>query len=78
VARTRRKVEDWEAQIGTTSFDPLEAMDLVDAIKARKKSVVLGERTFYLDYDPKRVHYRPDRGFVPCGWIDLDRIERGW
>lgn len=78
MARTRRKVEDWEAAIGTSSFDPIEAMDLVDAIKARKDRVLLGDRTFFLDYEPTRVHYCPERGFVPCGWIDLAKIEKGW
>jgi hypothetical protein len=71
-----KKYEPWEARLGVTSFDPLEVIQLVDAIRARAETVTLTSGTFKLKYEPGRVHYSPERGFTPTGWIDIERIER--
>lgn len=71
----KQRVEDWEARLGTTSFDPLEVMQLADAIKDRKETVLLGSRNFALSYRGDRVFYSPVEGFAPCGWLDISRIE---
>ena len=76
--RSGPKIEDWEARLGTTAFDPLEAMLVIDAIKAREKSVNLGNRTFTFVYRDNKVFYAPIESFTPCGWLDIERVERGW
>lgn len=76
--RIAPKVEDWEARLGTTAFDPLEAMQFVDAVKNRETSLNLGTRSFALVYRDDKVFYTPIQGFVPCGWLDISRVERGW
>jgi hypothetical protein len=72
-----RKAEDWEAKLGVSGFDPLEVMQLADAVKLQSESVTLGGRTFHLRYKEGKVHYGPDRGYVPCGWIDIDKLGEG-
>lgn len=73
-----RPPEEWQAKLGTTNFDPLEAIDLVDAVKARKKRAKIGDRMFTLNYEATRVYYSPVDGFAPSGWLELERIEKGY
>lgn len=69
-----KKHEEWEARLGTSSFDPLQVMKLSDAVKNRDETVQLGGRNFSLTYRGDRVFYSPVEGYVPCGWIEIDRI----
>lgn len=74
----RKKYEPWEAALGLTSFNPLEAMQLQDAIRNREETVLLGSKTFALHYRDDKVHYSPVEGYVPCGWLDIERMEKGF
>ena len=71
----KQKYEPWEARLGVTSFNPLEAMQLADAIKARQGTVAIGGRNFALTYRDDKVFYSPVEGFTPCGWLDLATVE---
>jgi hypothetical protein len=71
-----KKYEEWQARLGTTTFDPLDAMTLATAIRERASTVVLNLGTFKLHYKGDKVQYRPIEGFTPTGWIDIERIER--
>jgi hypothetical protein len=72
-----RKAEDWEAKLGVSGFNPLEVMQLADAVKLRSESVTLGSRTFNLRYEEGKVHYSPERDYAPRGWIDIDKLGEG-
>jgi len=72
----RKKYEEWQARLGTTTFDPLDTFTLADAIRSRSPTVVLTVGTFELTYRGAKVQYRPVEGFAPTGWIDIERIER--
>lgn len=71
----RKRYQDWEARLGTTSFDPLDVMRLAEAVKDRKATVMLSRGNFVLIYESDRVHYSPVSGFVPTGWIEINRLE---
>lgn len=76
MAKRRKAEEKWQAKVGTSSFNPLEIMDLQDAVKLRKKKIKLGEREFILEYreDGKVVYYHPSDGFAPAGYIEIRRL----
>jgi len=73
-----KKPEPWEARLGVSSFDPLDVMALADAVKERSETVVLRGQTFKLRYKNDKVHYSPTDGtYVPCGWVDIDKLGEG-
>ena len=72
-----KKPESWEARLGVSSFDPLDVMALADAVKARKDTVELHGLTFKLRYQDNKVHYSPERGYIPCGWVDIEKLGEG-
>lgn len=76
MVKQKKHYEDWQAKLGTTSFDPLDAMTLADAVRVRAKTVALSVGTFKLRYQGHTVHYSPERGFTPCGFINIEQIER--
>jgi hypothetical protein len=42
-------------------------------------TVELGGNTYLVDYDPKNddlIFVKPARGFVPCGWLSLEKMQR--
>lgn len=76
MAKHRSTPEGWQARLGTTNFDPLTVMDLQDAVRARKKTVILQGRKFLLKYDKKNktVYYSPEEGFAPAGYLEIERL----
>jgi hypothetical protein len=73
-----RREEKWESKLGTSSFDPLEVIELQDAIRQRIVVARIGGRQFELTYysaeDGEKVHYSPLEGFVPSGNLDIKRF----
>jgi hypothetical protein len=74
----KAKAEDWETRLGTGSFNPLEILELSDAVRERRGTVVIGGTNYALSYRNERVFYCPVEGFIPCGWLEISRIERGF
>lgn len=62
------------AQQNLHFLNPLEELELKDAVDAKKKKVVLGGREFTIRYEGSEVFVRIKEGMVPCGWFDIDRI----
>jgi hypothetical protein len=46
---------------------PLELLDLQDAVKEKKGSVVLSGQTFFIKYEEETFLVYPKDGFVPRG-----------
>jgi hypothetical protein len=76
-----KKPEEWESRLGTTSFNPLEVFDLQDAVKSQQPTADLQGRVFLLSYSVRNneevVYYRPERGFAPCGYLNVRRFLGG-
>lgn len=72
-----KKPEPWEARLGVSSFDPLDVIALAEAVKARRGTVTLREQTFKLRYLNDKVHYSPEHGYTPCGWVDIEKLGEG-
>lgn len=77
--KRHRPPESWEAKIGTSSFDPLTVMDLQDAVRQRRKQVILNDRKFLLSYyqvnGEAKVYYSPAGPiFAPSGHLDIKRL----
>lgn len=72
-----KKYEPWEARLGVSGFDPLEVMQLADAVKNHAETVTFAGKTFNLHYEGNKVRYSPERGYTPCGWIDIDKLGEG-
>lgn len=71
----RKKEEPWQARLGTTVFDPLECMELQDAIGKKAKKVTIGEKTFLLSYKLEgQVFYKPEKGYAPCGYLNMEHF----
>lgn len=71
--------EEWNARLGSTYLDPLQVIDLQDAIRDRKKSVTVQGTKFLLTYtNSNTVYYQPadDRFFTPAGYLDIKRFLR--
>lgn len=77
------KSEEWETRLGTSGFNPLDVLELQDAVRNREHSVHLTDsnQTLILTYkvrsDGEVVHYKPERGFVPIGTLNIDHLLRG-
>ena len=72
----RKAPEPWTAKLGTSALDPLEVIDLQEAIRARKKKADVQGRKFLLTYiGNTTVYYRPAGDeFVPAGYLDISRF----
>lgn len=72
----KHKQEPWAAKLGTTTLDPLQVMDLQDAVRARKKTAVVQGKKFLLSYKGEQVYYQPaeDGVFAPSGYLDIKRF----
>jgi len=70
----RNQEEDWQANLGTKNFDPLQIMDLQEAIGKRAASVELSGRKFTLNYEGEKVFYMPTEGFTPCGYLIIKQF----
>ena len=72
-----KKEEPWQTALGTKVFNPLQAMDMQDAIRKKAKSVTIDGKKFVLSYKLKgKVFYRPEHDFAPCGYLDIDNFLR--
>jgi hypothetical protein len=74
-----KKVEPWQAKLGTSTFNPLQVIDMQTALRKRAKSAVVQGRKFLLTYykvkEEQKVFYRPaDDSFAPAGHLDVDRF----
>lgn len=74
----RKRQEEWQAKLGTSALNPLEVLDLQEAIKAKKKIAVLQGRKFHISYyreeGEDKIHYKPVEGFTPCGFLLVKKI----
>ena len=72
----KHRIETWQSKLGTTGLNPLQVIQMQDAIKERKKQVRFEHgRLFYLKYkNSNHVYYRPERGFAPAGWLDIEKF----
>jgi hypothetical protein len=52
--------------------DPLELMDLKDAVDARRTRVIIGDKEFKIRYLESTFHVVPIEVFVPCGYFAYD------
>jgi hypothetical protein len=59
----------------TKRFDPLEMLEVRKAVLARKKKFRVRGKNFTLRYDGKQVFFRPEKGYAPCGWLTIARVE---
>lgn len=79
----KKRTEEWESRLGTSNFNPLEVIELQDAIKKHKIIVSIQNREFSLRYylSPKTkeemVFYKLSDNFVPCGHLSINRFLRG-
>jgi len=76
---SRKPPEIWQSRLGTNTFNPLEAMELQDAIRKHASSIKLRDKKFLLTYykvgNNKKVFYRPaDDSFVPAGHLDIQQF----
>jgi len=76
---SRKQPELWQAKLGTNVLDPIEAMDLQDAVRKRSKTAIMRGKKFVLTYYKKegadKVFYCPaDDTFVPAGHLDIKRF----
>jgi len=70
------RFEVWEKKLGLQSFDPLQLLELADAVRERRETVNLG-KNFSLVYREEKVFYSPVDGYTPCGWIAIAKLEEG-
>ncbi len=75
----RKKPEEWQSKLGTSTFDPLQVQDMQDAISHHLTTVSVGGRKFLLTYyttsDGDKVYYRPaDDSFAPAGHLDIKKF----
>jgi hypothetical protein len=62
-------------RVAQKRFNPLEMLELRRAVKARKDTVKLRGQIFNLRYEGRSFFYSPQKGFVPCGWLNIRRVE---
>ena len=76
-----RREEKWQAKLGVSAFDPLQTIELQDAIRRRDEIVLIGKREFQLTYystvEGEKVHFTPVEGFIPMGHLDVKRFLEG-
>lgn len=74
----RKKTEVWQSRLGTSAFNPLEVLDMQDAVKKRAKFVTIGGTKFTLSYKHSgKVFYKPVNAFAPSGYLDIEQFLRG-
>ena len=76
----RKKPEPWAARLGTSALDPLQVMDLQEAIRKRAKTALVGGVKFKLSYKKDgTVFYQPaeEGKYSPCGYLDIERFMEG-
>lgn len=79
MVKRKKPLEEWQAKLGTSALDPMQAMDLQEAIRKRKKRANLDGRWFLIKYlsDGETIHYSPEEGFVPTGYLNIRKFVEG-
>jgi hypothetical protein len=73
----KKKTETWQARLGT-SLNPIQVLEMQDAVRARETRVRMEGKWFELRYssDGETVQYVPLRGFVPTGYLNIAKLLR--
>jgi len=75
--KKKQKEEPWQARLGTKVFNPVQAMEMQDAVRDRADSVVIDDRKFLLTYKVEgKVFYKPENGVAPCGYLNISHFLR--
>lgn len=72
----KKKSEPWQAALGTNALNPLQAMDLQEAVRNNLEKAEIEGKPFTIKYlpDGKTIFYKPVKGGVPCGYVLIERI----
>lgn len=52
--------------------DPLELIDMQEAVQAGQEIAIIGDRKFRIRYDEKTFYVAPVDGFAPVGHFEYD------
>jgi len=72
VLRPKKKYALMEKALPDSWPTPLEVMDIMDAVDARKRVVYLSGEPFTIRYDHGRFFVQKKETFAPCGWFSED------
>lgn len=74
----KKRTEPWQAKVGTSALNPIQVMELQDAVRDRKDMVSLEGISFQLRYsdDGETVQYVPVKGWTPTGFLNIAKLLR--
>ena len=80
VAKKKRTQELWQSKLGTSALNPIQVMELQDALKERAVRVQLEGRWFSIRYEPdgKTIYYSPEEGYTPSGYLNISHFLSDW
>lgn len=56
------------------ALNPLQKIDLRDAVKQGATEAKIQSRWFYIKYVGTKIWYEPVQGYVPCGWVEKEKV----
>jgi hypothetical protein len=69
-----KKPEEWEEKLGTSYLNPLQVLDMQDAIRERKEFAIVDGYMFSFKYEGNRVFYKPVDKETPTGYLTIDKF----
>ena len=67
--------EEWQARLGTKALNPVQVLDMQEALRERKKRAEIDGRWFkFVYHNDGTVYYTPEEGFAPCGYLIIDKF----
>jgi hypothetical protein len=62
------------SKTASSFLNPIEELELKDAVEARKRKITLGGRDYRIEYRGERIWLQVTKGLVPCGEFLIERL----
>jgi hypothetical protein len=66
--------ESTPARLGEKDLNPIQLMQLYEAVKVESPQADLQGELFDLQYNEGKVFYRKHDDLLPCGWTSIDSL----
>jgi hypothetical protein len=73
--KRQQTYEATPARLGEKDLNPIQIMELYEAAKHQRKTVLLQGELFDLEYSKGRVFYRKHDEILPCGWTSIESLK---
>ena len=69
-------MSDFDTSIDKEWLNPLNVLELIEAVRNRDSQVTLTGRAFDITYHESKCFVQVTGNYTPCGWFSYEELER--